>query len=67
MTAETHVFHPHRGPGPVHWMNKGMYQAWCGSRPQFRHNVRPGTAEEVTCKTCLRRMAIGRPQARGAR
>jgi hypothetical protein len=42
-------------------------QAWCGTRAQFRHWVRPGTAEQVTCTTCLRRMALGRPQARGAR
>lgn len=69
MSAEQRVFSL-RGdrPGPVHWMNAPpSYQAWCGTRPQFRHHVRPGAAEEVTCKTCLRRMALGRPLARGAR
>jgi hypothetical protein len=41
-------------------------QSWCGKQPQFRHHVRPGTRAEVTCKTCLRRMALGSPLSRGA-
>jgi hypothetical protein len=53
--------------GPVHWMlaGAGWGQAWCGARPQFRHTIRFATAEAVTCTTCLRRMALGRPQSRG--
>lgn len=52
---------------PVHVSTGGGWgQAWCGARPQTRHTAKP-TDTPVTCRTCLRRLAIGRPQARGTR
>lgn len=53
--------------GPTHVTTRGAWsQAWCGARPQFRHTMKPeGTP--VTCPTCLRRLALGQAQARGAR
>jgi hypothetical protein len=55
--------------GPVHAMydRAGLRQAWCGTRPQFRHWVRDGDAAEVTCRKCLTGLRRGRPYARGSR
>lgn len=53
-----------KGDGPVHVTTGAAWgQAWCGARPQLPHTQKPeGTP--VTCQTCLRRLAVGRPQAR---
>lgn len=64
--AETKVWHLRQGDGPVHLATEGWgAQSWCGKRSQFRHVVRLGTTDEVTCKGCLKRMEIGKPGARG--
>lgn len=53
---------------PVHAMlERHEPQAWCGSRAQFRHRVRPGSANAVTCPKCLRALRRGRPYARASR
>jgi hypothetical protein len=68
MAQEGRVFHlrESKGAGPVHWLGAGRldFQAWCGSRSQFRHIVRPGTTEEVTCPKCLKGLERGHPFAR---
>lgn len=62
------VMYRQGGQGPVHLMQKyPMYLTWCGARPQFRHTVRESETAEITCRTCLRRVVIGRPLARGAK
>lgn len=50
--------------GPVHWLGTHRYQAWCGSRPQFRHKVTEGNEGDVTCPKCIRALRRGRPYAR---
>lgn len=62
------VYGKHDGTGPVHLCRlESPDLSWCGSRQQFRHIERDGTVEDVTCKTCLRRIRLGRPLAFGAR
>lgn len=53
--------------GPVHAEQAAPHDtlAWCGVRRQFRHSTLQG--REVTCKRCLRRLALGRPLAHGGR
>lgn len=53
-----------KGDGPVHVVTGGVWgQAWCGARPNMSHGLKPA-GTPVTCPTCLRRLALGRPQAR---
>jgi hypothetical protein len=53
--------------GPVHATQDEPHEAlsWCGSRRQFRHSIVQG--REPDCKKCLRRLALGRPLAYGAK
>lgn len=69
---EVWVMHAFNRTGPTHLMRtddeRGMPNlAWCGAKSQFRHSVRPGTADEVTCAKCLRQIAKGQPLSWGAR
>lgn len=50
--------------GPTHLMQAGFYGlSWCGAKAQYRHWLRPGTVDEVTCPRCLRQMRRDQPLA----
>ena len=53
--------------GPWHLARNDHGYAWCGAKQQFRHTSRPGTIADVTCATCLRRLALGQPLSWKAR
>ncbi len=53
---------------PVHAATGTIYgQSWCGKRAQFRHRVYNAPEADITCKTCLRRLAYGSPLSYRAR
>lgn len=57
----THVFSLANRPGPTHACQPGTDWdlSMCGVRLQFRHEWREGSAEEVTCRKCLRQLRVG--------
>jgi hypothetical protein len=63
------IFYHHNGAGPVHLAQDAPHDqlSWCGVKVQFRHVERPGSADEVTCPKCLRRVGLGHPLSRGGR
>lgn len=53
---------------PVHAvLDLDTNQAWCGSLPQQRHRVREGSANAITCVTCLLAIARNQPRTRASR
>lgn len=55
--------------GPVHMsQNIGGHHelSLCGVRSQFRHTVRPGTMDDVTCTKCISLHARGETRSWGA-
>ena len=41
--------------------------SWCGSLPQERHKIREGSANAVTCVSCLLAIKRDQPSVRAAR